>query len=575
MKLKSLIFYLPLALLLFSACRTNKNISGAKPPALSERDQIVFSQLFFDASKEKIIGNYPQALALFNKCLLIDRNSGATMYEMAALLEGQDKTSEAIALLENAVKVEIENQWYKLFLAQLYEKENNFNEAIKIYKELLKKSPDRLDYRLELANAFLLAGKAEEAIKIYDKIEAETGISEEISFQKEKLYIKLNELEKAAGELNKLIKAFPGETKYFGMLAELYQANGKDEKAFEIYSKILETDPNNPYINLSLAEYYQSKGEKEKSFNHLKKAFENPELEIDNKIRIMLSFYGISENNEDLKSQAYELCGLLVKTHPSDAKSHSMYGDFLSRDKKLVEARESFRKAIALENDKYPIWNQLFIIESELNDYTSMQKESDEALELFPAQPMVYLFSGLSNMQLNKFEKSIANLNSGLALIADNKPLKIQFHTTLGDVHFKNKNNSESDKNFETALQLDPLNTYVLNNYSYYLSLRGDSLEKAAKLSELSNNLDRNNASFQDTYGWILYKQKKFDLAKEWIEKAITSGGASGAIFEHYGDILFQLNMFEKAMEYWIKAKSIGGVSEFIDKKISDKKLYE
>jgi len=49
----------------------------------------------------------------------------------------------------------------------------------------------------------------------------------------------------------------------------------------------------------------------------------------------------------------------------------------------------------------------------------------------------------------------------------------------------------------------------------------------------------------------------------------------SGEVLEHYGDVLFQLGESEKAIEYWIKAKNKGETSEFIDRKITEKKLFE
>lgn len=79
-----------------------------------------------------------------------------------------------------------------------------------------------------------------------------------------------------------------------------------------------------------------------------------------------------------------------------------------------------------------------------------------------------------------------------------------------------------------------------------------------------------------DTYAWILFQSDKFNLAKEWLEKAIKTGGEkNGIILEHYGDVLFKLNEVEKALEYWKKSKASGRSSEKIDKKIADKNIYE
>ena len=139
------------------------------------------------------------------------------------------------------------------------------------------------------------------------------------------------------------------------------------------------------------------------------------------------------------------------------------------------------------------------------------------------------------------------------------------------------KNNKLSDESYEKALQIKPKDTYVLNNYSYYLSLRGEKLEKAATMSKLSNDIEPNSSSYEDTYGWILYKQEKYSDAKLWIQKAIDHGGIKNAVLlEHMGDVLYKLGDIKGAIDNWEKAKNgEGKASEFLEKKIADKKLYE
>ena len=140
----------------------------------------------------------------------------------------------------------------------------------------------------------------------------------------------------------------------------------------------------------------------------------------------------------------------------------------------------------------------------------------------------------------------------------------------LGDSYHALNDFKSSDDFYEKALILNPKNIYVLNNYGYYLSLRSERLERAAELSLKANELEPNQSNYQDTYGWILYKQKKYEEAKEWLEKAVNGGGGgNGVILEHLGDIYFQLKKTDEAMLYWEKAKGKAGVTEFLDKKIN------
>jgi len=116
----------------------------------------------------------------------------------------------------------------------------------------------------------------------------------------------------------------------------------------------------------------------------------------------------------------------------------------------------------------------------------------------------------------------------------------------------------------------------VLNNYAYYLSLRNEKLDKAELMSRKAVELDPGNGSNMDTYGWVLYKEGKYEDAKEWIGKAMENGeDTSAVVLEHYGDVMWQLGDKKEAQKYWEKAQKAGKGSEFLEKKVRDKMLYE
>jgi len=566
-----------LVLLFFGSCKTQKETtSKTNNSQISDKDRVNFETLFFNGNKEKVLGNYDLAETFYSQALRINPNSAATMYELANIYAFQNNKNQALFYSKRAATIDPENIWYQILYAECLKENKQPAEVAKIYEGLVKRYPEKIDFYYELANAYLYLNKINDALKVYDKVESRTGVTEEISMQKLKIYKALKNYDKAIDEAKKLIKAFPKEAKYFGILGELYQEKGQPEKALEAYDDLLKIDPYNAYVHLSLADYYRSQNQNEKAFDEIKIAFKSKELDIDTKVKILLSYYSITEVYADLKTDADELCKLLVDTHPNEAKAHAMYGDFLNRDKKYEEARTSFRKAIELDKEKFAIWNQLLFIESELGDFEAMTKESKEAIELFPNQPSLYYYNGLANIQLKKYKEAIEILTEGKEFVFGNNLLLSQFYANIGDAENQLKNHSASDNAYEKALELDPNNVYVLNNYAYYLSLRKENLERAEALSKKSNTLEPNVSSYQDTYGWILYQMKKYEDAKLWIGKAINNGGKNnGTLLEHYGDILFQLGDKEEALKYWLDAKSTEGASDLIDKKIKDKKLYE
>ncbi len=532
--------------------------------------------MLIDAKKEALIGNTDKAVQMFTSYTERYPTDAAGKFELARLLAARDKSDAAYKLMQDAISLDPNNKYYQIFYAEVCQLLKKDKEAVGVYENLIKKYPGELDYYFQLAALYMTVGDEKKAAKIYDQIEEKAGINEDISLQKEKIYLHLGDVEKAENELQNMVRAFPDDARYLSMLAEFYMGNNQQTKALEIYKKIAETDPGNPYIHMSLADYYRKTGNKEKAFSELKLGFANPNLDVDTKVTILLSFYTINQIYDQLKEQAFELSGILISTHPDSPKAWSIYGDLLSQDKKYAGARDAFLKVVSLDSSKYVVWEELLRLELQLSEYQAVNDHSKKAIELFPEQSILYLFNGLSAIQLKKYEDGIHILESGLRMVVNNDDLIAQFYMYIGDAWHALKNTDESDKAYDKSLKAKDNNPYVLNNYAYYLSLRGKDLEKAEKMAKRANELDTANSSFEDTYGWVLYKLNKVSEAGKWIEKALEDKeNVSSDVLEHYGDVLYKLGEREKALEYWIKAKAKGEGSELLNKKISEKKLIE
>ncbi|MFZ4521756.1 MAG: tetratricopeptide repeat protein [Bacteroidales bacterium] len=532
--------------------------------------------MLINAKKEAIIGNVKGAQDLFRQYINRYPEDPVAYFELAKLDVDQKSYDEALKMCRIACKIDPDNIWYSLFLAELCLGTSQFAEAVGIYENIVKKNPGNLDYLYQLAALYLQVEKYTDAIRVYNQIDQKAGVSEEVTLQKQKIYLHLNDLQGAEQEVRKLIAAFPEEPRYYSILAEFYMSNNMPDKALETYQKIAAMDPDNAYIHMSMADYYRKAGNKEKAFEELKLGFANPNLEVDTKVNILLSFYTVNQIYNDLKEQAFTLSKILIETHPKDAKVYSIYGDLLVQDKKTKEAREIFLKVLSLDSSRYPVWEQLLQLDLQESEYDHLLTYSTKATELFPEQPLPFLFLGLAQMQLKKNKEALKSLAAGANLVVDNNELLAQFYMYQGDALHAMKNEAEAFTAYERSLKLKDDNSYVLNNYAYYLSLDGRELEKAEKMAKQAVKLDPENVSFLDTYGWVLFKQEKYQEASEWILKAMQGKEEPSAeVLEHYGDVLYKLNDITKALEYWLKAKKKGAGSELLDKKINDKKYYQ
>jgi len=539
-------------------------------------DDFKLRSYFYDACKEKTKGNLDVAQTLLKECLKINPNNAAVNYELGNLYRYTGRYDEALKCAKICALANEKNEWYNILYIECLHNKHLYLEAAARYEVLLKKYPYRTDFYQGLAGEYIYANKPDKAIQAYTRMQQTTGADDDIALQKVKIFTKLKKWNDAEVELKNLIKANPKESRYYTYLADLYQQEGQPQKALETYKDVLKTDSLNPFVHLALADYYRQQHNEEGFFTELKKAFISEDLDIDNKVKILVSYYNATEQNNKLLQQAYELCELLVKQYPDNPKSHSVYADFLYRDKKRKEAAIELKKILEFDKGKYQIWNQLLICESEMNAFDSLAKHSAEAMDLFPDQAVPYYLNGVAYMRLKQYQKAIQALKEGKQFVFENTPLEVEFYSNLGDAYNALKEYDKSDKEYDNALGLDPNNASILNNYAYYLSLRKQNLEKAEKMSKRSLEIAPSSVSYIDTYGWVLYQEQKYDEAKKYLEKAFDRGGFNRpAIVEHYGDVMYKLNEIDKAVENWKKARELGNKSDLLQKKITDKKLYE
>ena len=561
----------------YSQKRYRRHKSAERTQVSSSVNNQEVTNLFIDATKARLTKDMVTAERLYSQCLEKNPDHAPSLYELAQIFADKNDYSTATKYARRASEIEPENKWYKLLLVEIYGKSGQNAELLKECQILAEEDPENVEYLYELANAYLVNNNGSNAIKTYDKLEQLLGINEDISLQKYKIYLYQKKTDAAVREIANLIQAFPEqETHYNSMIAEMYMQANKPDKAMEYYRRIQEKDPGNPYIHITLSDYYRQKGDTLKAFEELKKGFANPALDIDTKMRVLLSYFTVDEMFDKYKAIAYELAEILVKTHPNDPKSHSLYGDFLFGDKKYKEAIIAYKQVLAVDSSRYAVWESLMTSEMQISDFNSLEKETARAIELFPLQPIPYLYRGAVFLEKKKYEDAVTQFNLGVKQVVSNNLLLNQFYIYLGDAYNGMKNYKLSDENFERALKIDPENSFLLNNYAYYLSLRNENLAKAETMALKAVEKDPKNSANLDTYGWVLFKQGKYEEALKWVEKALLESPKEDPdLLEHYGDILYKLGDTEKAVTQWQKALKLEPGSELLGKKVKERKLYE
>jgi tetratricopeptide (TPR) repeat protein len=543
---------------------------------LSPKKQAQFDKFFFEAQSFKVIQDNEEALKNFESCLKLDPKNAVVNFELAGLYFIESQPSEAKEKAKIAIEQDPKNEWYRLRYIEILTVTGQKSELIGQWEMLVEQFPNRLGFKLQLAQAYLQDLQYQNCIDVLTDAERLEGITLDKSVEKRDLYLSLKNTDNARKEVEKLSNAHPSNIEYLGVLAAFYAEHGPQDKTESTYLKIIELAPEDPRAHLNLASYYRSKNQNEKSVYHLKLALVSPNLDIDPKVRVLMSFYELGNSDSTMNQLTYELLDSIEVAHPKNPKAYALKADFLVRDGQRKLAQENLKKAIDLGATQRQILEQLIVLDLELSDYISLEPHSELAIELYPNQPFGYLMNGIAWNNLEQYENATEILETGQIYVVNNPRLKEQFYLVLADAYHNLEDHFNSDSYFEKAIKLNENNPTALNNFAYYLALRKEKLSRALELTEKCNSLSPNNPVFLDTWAWVLYQKGDYNDALVKIDAALNGmSNPSGDVLEHKGDILFKLKRTAEAVASWNNAKAAGQASKLIDKKIKDQKLYE
>ncbi|AZQ62030.1 tetratricopeptide repeat protein [Flammeovirga pectinis] len=540
----------------------------------SKKEKRKSEELFVYAVNEYLLEEYEQSLQLLEKCNDLTPKNDGVKYQTALCYQKLEQYQRSQQFAKRALELDPENQYYYKLVAQNYEVLGLFKDALQVLHKQIEVTGDDEEAYFQIAMLYLQMGSPRNAIEFFDIGEEKYGINDVIVRQKQRIYIRLGDLDAALAEGNKLIEAYPDDLEFKYSQVRLLLGNNRTDEAVEMLTPILKNYPNEGEGHFLLATIYRNQGESEKYYEELKIAFASEDLLSDEKFNILAGYLQFTYN-EKKRLEGEELILIALKAHPNDAKILAIYGDFQVSLKKFDDARKFYLQSLNKNPDNFKVWQQVLSIDWELQETDSVISHSDLALEYFPNQAILYFYNGSSKLFKKEYEEAEVMLNQGLQVVVD-PSLKVQFNAQLGDTYYKLDEYKKAFAKYEEVLKVDPMNIYVLNNYSYFLSLRKENLSKAEEMSHQTVLAEPENDTYLDTYGWVLFVAGKYKEASDVLSKA-ASITKSGTVVEHYGDVLFKLDEVDKAVEQWKKAKEMGGddLSDSLDKKIKNKKYYE
>jgi tetratricopeptide (TPR) repeat protein len=371
-------------------------VEGLPQTKLNARlDTAIVKSLFFAGLQDKLSENYVKAAESYNKILAIDPRNSAVYFELATVNYRQNKMQEAELAIKRATELDANNVWYWKFLVEMYKRKGDMEALIPVFNELIRLDANNDSYYYDRSNAWLLAKKPEEAAKGYDELEKKFGPSL---------------------ELNQARARMTGTTGGEGKKAQ--KGEGLDELLKE---KALE--PDNFEVDLAIADAYKAQKNSVAANASLQKAFANPSMPAEQKIKIIMMLFSGTKNVQRM-NDAKGLAEIAVKIHPDNPAVKGVYAEVLYQQGDLQGSLREYQGVLKISDQIFKAWEQALNIQVKLSAFKEAIKTADQALSLYPNQGILYYYLALAYKGDGQKAEALTQIKAALQLDADNAVYK-------------------------------------------------------------------------------------------------------------------------------------------------------
>ena len=577
---KKNIIWLLVAVWTLVSCGTVKN-AKEKPAvvlaqsSLTPEQQRKYDYFFLEAMRLKEKKDYASAFGLLQHCLDIHPNAASALYEVSQYYMFLRQVPQGQEALEKAVASAPDNYWYSQGLASLYQQQNELDKAITLLEQMAVRFPGKQDPLFNLLDLYGRQEKYDEVISTLNRLEKHMGKNEQLSMEKFRIYLQMKDDKKAFQEIEILVQEYPMDMRYQVILGDVYLQNGKKQEAYDVYQKVLAAEPDNPMAIFSMASYYKQTGQEGLYQQQLDTLLLNKKVTPDTKVNVMRQMIVENEQADKDSTQIIALFDRIMKQEQDDPQIPMLYAQYLLSKNMEAESVPVLEQVVDLDPTNKAARMMLVGTAVRKEDYKQIIKVCEPGIEATPDALEFYYYLAIAYNQAEQPDSVVSICKRALEhTTADSKKEVVSdFYSILGDMYHTQKQMKEAYAAYDSALVYNPSNIGALNNYAYYLSVERRDLDKAEEMSYKTVKAEPNNATYLDTYAWILFEKGNYAEARIYIDNAMKSDDEkSDVIVEHCGDIYYMTGDVDGALSYWKKALEMGSESKTLKQKIEKKK---
>lgn len=538
-----------------------------------------YNVLFLDAMLQRQKGNDDAAFDLLQRCVAIRPDASEAYFFLAQYYVKMKDQQHALEYFQKAAALNAENVIYTETLAQLYISQNLYAEATEVVAGLYEKHKDRDDLLELLYRLYYQQQDYDNAIRMLERMEAIDGKSERLSYAKSELYTLKNDRPAAMAEIKALADQYPNDLNYRDLYGDMLLMNEREPEALEVFASVLKEEPDNVHAIMSMRAYHKGKNDSIAADSLTRRLLFGKNVPTEQRIHVLRQEIADNQNRGGDSTQILNLFRKMLASQPVDVEVASLcvaYMDLkkMPRDSMAVV----LEKILQTAPDHAPARLQLVGYAWEDEDMDRVIALCRDARQYNADEMAFYYYQGMAYYRKKDNDRALDAFRNGISVINDNSDPAIvsDFYAVLGDLLHQKGLAKEAFAAYDSCLQKKEDNIGCLNNYAYYLSELGQQLDKAERMSYKTIKAEPDNATYLDTYAWILFKQQRYSEARIYIDKAVQNDeDHSSVLIEHAGDIYAMGGDMDTALKRWREAYEKDPNNKLLAKKINQRKYIK
>jgi tetratricopeptide (TPR) repeat protein len=405
-----------------------------------------FQEHFFEALKQKGIENYELAVKALKKAERATKddpeNSAVIHFEMGKNYMNLKEYDLAEANFNKVLDWDEDRIDVMESLYDLYYRKKDYTAALPLVKKLITYDED---YKEDLANLYSRTKQYDKAIEVLDELDELWGESNYRDSLRSHIYRAMGNSSKDLEKLVDKINSNPKREKEYLNLIYLYSEQGDPKKAFDTAKELLKKFPESELVHLALYKFHLEEGDTQNAFQSMQAVFSSKKIDDKSKLRVLEDYLEFIQKHPQFSKDM----NTIIAEFPDyqEPKIFELVGNYYLTLGDRENALSFLERGLTGDQDNYSLIKNTLLLQLDLKKYEEASTLSKKALEIFPAQPLLYLMQAVSNINLSNTDIAIESLETGLDYLFDDSNMERDFYKQLS-IAYKMKNDLKKAEHY-------------------------------------------------------------------------------------------------------------------------------